>query len=127
MKTLITTLMLLALTFGLAQAGNLSETRTVGNYEVSLGLGSEALVVGSNTATVSIRDSAGKNLTGLPVEIYYFMPSMPAMNTTAKAEQKDDSYTGTIEPSMGGVWEVEVRFQAPGGEKHKATFTFDIK
>lgn len=127
MRTLTITLILFALASGFAQAGDFLATRKAGDYEVSLALAGDSLVVGQNTATVAIKGPAGQHLSGLPVEIYYFMPSMPAMNTTVKAAPEGSSYTGSIEPSMGGAWEVEVRFQAPDGKKYHAAFTFEIK
>lgn len=127
MKTLMASLIFVAVALGTAQAGDITSTQRAGAFEVSLGLGGDALVLGPNTATVALRDADGKHLSGLPVELYYFMPSMPAMNTTVKATPEGNLYTGSIEPSMGGVWEVEVRFRDPDGENRKATFSFDVK
>jgi len=79
------------------------------------------LVVGDNTIDVKISKD-GKAITdATKVELKVFMPEMPGMpymeNTNLLAP-KGESYSGNINFSMGGTWQVKI-FIEKDGKKYK--------
>ena len=82
------------------------------------------LTVGDNTIVVQI-EKDGKPLTGAKVEFKVFMPEMPGMPrmeevTTLSA--KGDRYSGNVNLSMGGTWQVKIYIEKDGKKyKHSSS------
>jgi len=78
------------------------------------------LVVGDNTINVSIKD-AGKAVTDAKVELKVFMPEMPGMPYMEEVKTmgaSGDNYSGNVNFSMGGTWQVKI-FVEKDGKKYK--------
>ncbi|CAA6811012.1 MAG: Unknown protein [uncultured Sulfurovum sp.] len=82
------------------------------------------LVVGDNTMHVSITDG-GKALTGAKVEMKVFMPEMPGMpymDYIKVLDASGDKYSGNINYSMGGTWQVKIYIEKDGKKyKHSSS------
>ncbi len=78
------------------------------------------LVVGDNTIKVLVSEN-GKALTGAKVELKIFMPEMPGMPYMEEVKSMTadgDSYSGNVNFSMGGTWQVKI-FIEKDGKKYK--------
>ena len=78
------------------------------------------LVVGDNIMNVTITKD-GKALTGAKVEFKTFMPEMPGMpymNDVKTFSATGDKYSGNVNFSMGGTWQVKI-FIEKDGKKYK--------
>ncbi len=78
------------------------------------------LTVGDNTITVSIKKD-GKTLTGAKVDFKVFMPEMPGMPRMEEMKSLSvvgDDYSGNINFSMGGTWQVKIYIEKDG-KKYK--------
>jgi len=78
------------------------------------------LVVGDNTIDVSITEG-GKAVTGAKVELKVFMPEMPGMPYMDEVKTmgaSGDNYSGNVNFSMGGTWQVKI-FVEKDGKKYK--------
>lgn len=121
---IITSVLLLS---GLVYAEGLSMEKTAGDITAKITLDSNPPVVGKNTLHIELLDEKGQHVTDAAVEIYYFMPSMPAMNYTSKTDLVENSYVASIEPVMAGQWQVNVKFVGSDGKPGEASFNFDAK
>ena len=88
---------------------------------------SDPLKVGDNTVTLEISGKNGEQVTDAEVDIYYFMPSMPAMNYVSRAELKGTKYAAVIKPTMPGAWKADIKVINGAGEAQKITISFDAK
>jgi len=92
------------------KAGNLSVTYS----------SAKPLVVGDNSIDVKVTNN-GKAVTGAKVEMKVFMPEMPGMpymEDTQTMREVGDKYSGNINFSMGGTWQVKI-FIEKDGKKYK--------
>jgi hypothetical protein len=126
MKRLLVFAVMMMLVAGVAYAKNYEVSKKAGIYHVTLKMESDPAPVADNKATVEVKDASGP-VAGAEVELYYFMPSMPSMSYTAKAEPKGNAYEGVVKPTMPGEWKVDVRVKGGDGEVHKAVFEFNAK
>jgi hypothetical protein len=82
---------------------------------------SKPLVIGDNTIDVKIMES-GKEVTGATkVEFKVFMPEMPGMpymESVKLMRPNGEFYSGNINFSMGGTWQVKI-FIEKDGKKYK--------
>ena len=81
---------------------------------------SKPLVVGDNTIDVKIMNH-GKALTGAKVDFKIFMPEMPGMpymEEVKTLKENGGSYSGNINLSMSGTWQVKI-FVEKDGKKYK--------
>ncbi len=82
------------------------------------------LTVGDNTIVVNIKRD-GKSVIGAKVEFKIFMPEMPGMPymeevTTLSAS--GDNYSGNINFSMAGTWQVKIYIEKDGKKyKHSSS------
>ena len=126
-KIILVTAALLLIAAGVVYAAGLEIKHKAGNYNVTFMTDKNPLVVGDNPATITITDNSGKEVTGAKVELYYFMPSMKAMNYKAEAAAGTTGYSAVVKPTMAGEWKLDVKFSKPGEKEHKTTFTFKAK
>jgi hypothetical protein len=115
-----------ALSAGVAYAEGFESSKRVGIYKVTLKMASHSLPAADNKATISVSDGSGPVACD-DLRLYYFMPSMPAMNYETKAVFRDNVYEAVIKPTMPGAWTVEVRVKGADGNTHKAAFDFQAK
>lgn len=86
---------------------------------------------GNNTFDVTVKDAAGKPVTGADVSVLLFMPAMPAMkmpemrNEVKLNHAGAGKYTGTGQVMAGGMWTVTVSVKENGAEvgQKKLTLT----
>ena len=88
---------------------------------------SRTLIVGDNEVTIEIADGAGRFIKDVEVDIYYFMPSMPAMNYEARADLKGSKYAAVIKPVMPGEWTADIRVKKTGDVVKKVSVNFNVK
>ena len=78
------------------------------------------LTVGDNTIVVKIKKD-GKPLTGAKVEFKVFMPEMPGMpymEDVKTLSALGENYSGNVNFSMGGTWQVKIYIEKDG-KKYK--------
>ena len=112
---------------GSVYATEFSSVNETGDVTVLVTADSDPLKVGDNTVTLEISGKNGGQVTDAEVDIYYFMPSMPAMNYTSKAEMKGTKYAAVIKPTMPGAWKADIKVINAVGEAQKVTISFDAK
>jgi nitrogen fixation protein FixH len=112
---------------GAAYAEQFNVEKKAGDMTVKVVMENTPLNVGNNNAAIAILDENGRAITDAEVAIYYFMPSMPAMNYEVRASRSGDRYAAVVKPTMPGAWEAEVRVKTAGGDMNKVTINFDAK
>ncbi len=124
MKTFLKVASLLTLGFFFVACGDsasegFTKSGKAGNLAVTYS-SAKPLVTGDNTINVKVTD-AGKAVTGAKVELKVFMPEMPGMPymEEVKVMSADgDAYSGNVNFSMGGTWQVKI-FIEKDGKKYK--------
>ena len=79
------------------------------------------LVVGDNMIDVKIIENGKAVTDATKVELKVFMPEMPGMpymENTKLLAPKGDAYSGNVNFSMGGTWQVKI-FVEKDGKKYK--------
>ena len=94
---------------------------------VSTSSESSMLAVGENEVTIELSDAAGKSITDAEVDIYYYMPSMPAMNYEARSTLASGKYDAVIKPVMPGKWRADINVKKAGNIIRKVSVDFDVK
>lgn len=75
---------------------------------------------GQNTLHVTLRDAAGKPVSGAEIQVTFFMPAMPAMGMAAMRAQATlhetapGVYEGPIQLASGGTWQVTITARRNG-------------
>ncbi len=104
----------------IADSNLLSESHKTDGYTIKLD-SKKPLVVGSNDIEVTLLKD-GKNITDAKVKVKFFMPEMPGMPYMEYKERlvpDGDKYTGSINFSMSGTWQYQLKFKTADGQKHK--------
>lgn len=83
--------------------------------------------VGENVVTIELSDAAGKRITDAEVDIYYYMPSMPAMNYEAGTTLNGGIYNAVIKPVMPGMWRADINVKKAGNIISKVSVDFNVK
>ena len=102
-----------------AKTQGFSKSGKAGSLDVTYS-SAKPLVLGDNTIDVKITNQ-GKAVKGAKVEFKVFMPEMPGMpymEETKTLKERGDSYSGNINFSMGGTWQVKI-FIEKDGKKYK--------
>lgn len=127
MKKVSTVVIALLLVAGVVYANQFNAVKKAGDVTVKVMMESEPVKVGDNNVIIELFDSKGRSISGADVSVYYFMPSMPAMNYEVQASPDGTKYTAVIKPLMPGTWDADIKVKRNGGEVQKATFSFDAK
>ena len=109
-KGLALSILILALTAGIAYAKGLEVKKKAGEYDVEAKIDRNPPVVGDNSIEIEIK-KAGKPVTDARVLINYYMPPMPRMapmNYKTDAKLKKDKYKATMNFIMSGPWYIAV-------------------
>ncbi len=96
-----------------------SKTGKAGDLTVTYS-SSKPLVVGNNKIEIKVTKN-GKPVTGAKVEMKIYMPEMPGMpymEETKIMKESSNLYSGNINFSMGGTWQVKI-FIEKDGKKYK--------
>ena len=79
MKRIVLAVMLVLLVAGTAAAKDYEVTKKAGDYNVVVKIDRNPPITGDNNLTVSVKDSAGADITDAKVSVEYSMPAMPGM------------------------------------------------
>jgi hypothetical protein len=126
---MILTAIVLLLTIGLANAKDFEITKKSGDYAIQVRIDRNPPVTGENKIDISIKDTAGKNVTDATVAIDYGMPAMPgmgAMNYKTTAGLKGDHYLATINFAMAGPSFINIKITR-GGKSQLVKLNVDVK
>jgi len=129
MKRLLILVVVLVMTATVAYAKDYEVAKKAGDFNVVIRIDRNPPVAGPNNMEIAVTDSSGKNVTDAKVSVNYSMPpmsGMPAMSYKAEAQLKGTVYTTSVNYSMSGSWNNEVKI-ARGGKTASARFTIDAK
>ncbi|UCD34510.1 MAG: FixH family protein [Nitrospiraceae bacterium] len=112
---------------GVAYASHFITVKETVDLKVKATIDSDPLKVGTNNITVELFDAKGNPVIDADVTIYYFMPSMPAMNYEIAAVAEGGKYRGLIKPTMPGEWEAYIRAKRGAGDLDSVTISFSAK
>jgi hypothetical protein len=128
MKRTIIILSVLLLAFGLAYAKDYTVMKKAGSYMVHVKMDKNPPIVGKNQIEVSIQDKAGGEVSDATVLVEYSMPAMPgmpAMNYKTKTEIKNKKYMATVDFSMSGAWNINIKITR-AGKTQSVKFNVDV-
>jgi hypothetical protein len=128
MKKVTVILAILFLASGLAYAKNYEVTKKVGNYTVHVVMDKNPPITGKNNMEISVQDTAGTDVVDAAVIVEYSMPAMPgmpAMNYKTKTDTKNKKYMATIDFSMSGAWNINVKITR-AGKTQSVKFNVDV-
>jgi uncharacterized GH25 family protein len=119
---------LMVLIAGSVWAKSLEVTKKAGANTVTVTLQNDPPATGPNPVTVAVKDAAGKPVTNATVEVDYVMPAMPGMPAMKYKEPlklTGQVYTGKLDFSMAGSWQVSVKVKQ-GGATGTVKFNTDV-
>jgi hypothetical protein len=128
MKRTIIILSVLLLAFGLAYAKDYAVTKKAGNYMVQVRMDKNPPITGKNNIEIGIQDKAGGEVSDATVLVEYSMPAMPgmpAMNYKTKTETKNKKYMATVDFSMSGAWNINIKITR-AGKTQSVKFNVDV-
>lgn len=127
-------LMIASLFAAICSAGTVSArdyevSRKAGELNVLIKMNRNPPVVGKNNVEITITDPSGKTVIDARVVVAYSMPPMPGMapmNYRTDTELRGTVYRATLNYSMPGSWNNEVRITR-SGKTVSTRFTIDAK
>jgi hypothetical protein len=128
MKRVFLVSMLILMVAGLAYTKDFEVTKKSGPYTVVVKMDKNPPVMGDNGISITIKDADGKAIKDAKVTLDYEMPAMPgmpAMRYKAQPVLKDESYVGTVNFSMGGSWNLNIKISR-GGKTDAVKFNVDV-
>jgi len=128
MKRFTVVLVILFLAFGLSYAKDFTVTKKAGNYMVQVRMDKNPPITGKNNTEIGIKDAAGADVIDAVVIVEYSMPAMPgmpAMNYKTKTETKNEKYIATIDFSMSGAWNINIKITR-AGKTQSVKFNVDV-
>lgn len=128
-KAMVFAVVLMLSTTGMALAKAYEVQKKAGEYDVTIAIDRNPPVVGDNTVSITVKDTAGRPVTDANVLVDYSMPPMPGMppmNYKANALQQGGEYKTTLGLSMAGSWNVTVKISREG-KTSRMKFTVDAK
>jgi hypothetical protein len=121
-------LAILFLAFGLAYAKDYTVTKKAGSYTVHVRMDKNPPIAGENNIVIGIQDAAGTDVVDAVVTVEYSMPAMPgmpAMNYKTKTDAKSKKYMATVDFSMSGAWNINVKITR-AGKTQSVKFNVDV-
>ena len=100
-------------------SGIIHQTKEVDGYKVII-TSKKALTVGNNDIDIALFKD-GKEVDA-KVKVKFFMPEMPGMpymEYKAKGKTTNGVFSSTINLSMSGTWQYQVKFKTSDDEVHK--------
>ncbi len=107
-------------TKSITDSKNLSDMKQVDGYKLKLS-SKKPLVVGENKIFVKLQ-KGDKVITDVKMKIKFFMPQMPGMPYMEYKEKlKPDAnvYKGSVNFTMGGTWQYQLKFKDSDDKIHK--------
>lgn len=114
---------------GTIHAKDYEVSKKAGDLNILIKIDKNPPTTGKNNVEIAITDSSGKAVTDAKVVVAYSMPPMPGMapmNYKTDAELKGVAYRATLNYSMAGSWNNEIRITR-SGKIVSARFTIDAK
>lgn len=111
---------ILALVFTFLNAEVVSQSGNKDNFEVKL-TSEKSLVVGDNIFFIELVKD-GQIVTNAKVKAKFYMPEMPGMpymEFEDNAKLVNGKYKISINLSMGGTWQYQIKFKEENGKVHK--------
>lgn len=130
MKKLAVFTLIFLLGAGIVWAKDYQIQKKAGDLNVSVRMDKNPAVMGDNGIFVTIKDSAGKEVTDAEVKVEYSMPAMPGMppmNYKTALALKKDTYEGAVDFSMAGPWNIAVKIARGGGKTVSTKFSVDVQ
>jgi nitrogen fixation protein FixH len=127
MKKVIMILTGLMLMAGTAYSNDLNVEKRAGDFTVKAAIENNPLKVGDNRIVIEVLDREGNATTDAEVAVYYYMPSMPAMNYEVNALPKGKQYAAVIKPTMPGEWTADIKAKTGKKDSVVVSFSFDAK
>lgn len=121
---ILTGLMLLA---GVAYADHYNVENKIGDMIAKVNIENHTMKVSDNKISIELLDLEGNAITNAEMAVYYFMPSMPAMNYEVKALLKGKQYEAVIKPTMPGEWTADIRVKIGEEKSHTTAFNFNAE
>ncbi|MGO9455198.1 MAG: efflux RND transporter periplasmic adaptor subunit [Candidatus Binataceae bacterium] len=93
---------------------------TTPNASIELATNPNPPTRGSNKLMATLKDAAGKPITGAQVSVTFYMAAMPAMGMAAMraqsalVDQGNGTYAGNIDLQSGGTWQVTIAASRDG-------------
>jgi len=119
MKNIVKVIGTLFIMVGLLNAEPLSHNAEKDGYTVKVS-SDKSLVVGSNKISIVLMQD-NKIVKDAKVKIKVFMPEMPGMpymDNKAKTKFVGDEYQTTVNFSMPGTWQYQIKFKTKDGKVH---------
>jgi len=126
-KRVLIVVIALLLVAGVAYAHHFNVVKKAGDVTVKVVIANDPVKVGNNNVVIELLDGKGKSISNADVSVYYFMPSMPAMNYEVQASPEGTRYAAVIKPVMPGPWDADITVKRQGEDVQKATISFDAK
>ena len=126
-RVLISVLVVMLLMTGVAYTSQFNVVKQAGDVKVTVVVENDPLKVGDNNLRIELLDSKENAVTDADVSVYYFMPSMPAMNYEAKSTLKGNTYATVIKPVMPGEWTADISVKKTGEVIKKVSVNFNVK
>jgi Cu(I)/Ag(I) efflux system membrane fusion protein len=129
MRKLVVMALILLTSAGLAYAKDYELQKKAGDLTFDIRVDKNPPIMGNNVMQVAIKDASGKPVTDATVSVSYTMPPMQGMapmNYKSNAELQGEAYRSTLNFSMSGPWNVEVR-AVRGGKTTPVKFNVDVK
>lgn len=114
---------------GIVAAKEYEVNKKTGEYGVLIKIDRNPPIAGKNNVEISITDASGKAVTDAKVALSYSMPPMAGMapmNYKTDAELKGNAYRVTVNYSMAGSWNNDIRITR-AGKTESVKFTIDAK
>lgn len=129
MKKLAVITLIFLLSAGIVWAKDYQIQKKAGDLNVSVRMDRNPAVMGDNGIFVTVKNSAGQEVTDAEVRVEYSMPAMPGMppmNYKTVLALKKDTYEGSVDFSMAGPWNMAVKI-ARGGKTVSTKFSVDVQ
>ena len=126
-RILISNIIALLMMTGVAYTSQFNVVKQAGDVTVRVVVENDPLKIGSNNVIIELLDGKEKAVTDADVAVYYFMPSMPAMNYEVQALPDGNKYTAVIKPLMPGAWDADIKVKRNGRDLQKATISLNAK
>jgi hypothetical protein len=128
MKRILLAGVLILMVVGCSNVKDTEMTKKAGPYTVIVKMDKNPPVMGDNSISITIKDATGKAVKDATVSLDYEMPAMPgmpAMQYNVQPILNGDSYTGTVNFSMGGAWGLNIKI-IRDGKTDMVKFTVDV-
>jgi YtkA-like len=129
MKKLTVLVLAILMAATIVYAKDYEVTKKAGDYNVVIKIDKNPPIAGQNNMEVGVTEASGKVVTDAKVLVSYSMPAMtgmPPMSYKAEAQLKGNVYKTTINYSMSGSWNNEIRITR-NGKTTSTKFTIDAK